>query len=369
MTPVEICNYCISNGWHFALYRLPKQSDFSIIIEWQKKKDNFSFDSIFSQQRGFIIAPLKEAKAAPLQFIHADTLLSFSSWEENLDAPDIIKTKNPENIALEWDEANSISTLKSDFLNLVHQAKELMANQVLKKVVLSAVKVLSVAAFEASHFFQKMSAAYPDVMVYMAGISQQVIWMGATPELLLQWNDNKLSTVALAGTQPINTFQPQEDWLEKDKNEQWLVKQHIASCFYKVFSKNASISATETVSTGHLLHLKTNFLLEESPEVLKHSLFKFLKALHPTPAVAGTPTEAALDFIQKNELHPRNYYTGFIGPVNIQLPIQLFVNLRCMEYAHKKLFFYSGAGITPHSIAEQEWDEIQMKAQTLIKLL
>jgi isochorismate synthase len=81
------------------------------------------------------------------------------------------------------------------------------------------------------------------------------------------------------------------------------------------------------------------------------------------------PKVEALDFILANEKHDRGYYTGFLGPINIEGKSQVFVNLRCLQLFDSQFVLYSGAGITASSVAEKEWDETDNKMMTMMNVM
>ena len=94
-----------------------------------------------------------------------------------------------------------------------------------------------------------------------------------------------------------------------------------------------------------------------------------LDLLHPTSAVCGMPQEPALDFLRKHEEYDRAFYSGYLGPVNIENETNIFVNLRCMQLLSQKAILYAGAGVTIDSDPEKEWQETEMKLQTLLNVL
>jgi isochorismate synthase len=94
-----------------------------------------------------------------------------------------------------------------------------------------------------------------------------------------------------------------------------------------------------------------------------------LQLLHPTSAVCGQPLDTALEFIHKHENHDRQFYTGYLGPVNFQNRTDIFVNLRCLQVLQKELILYAGAGITQDSIPEREWEETELKLNTLLNAI
>jgi isochorismate synthase len=47
----------------------------------------------------------------------------------------------------------------------------------------------------------------------------------------------------------------------------------------------------------------------------------------------------------------------------------LFVNLRCMVVIDQKAFIFAGGGITSGSDAGAEWQETNLKADTLLRII
>ena len=94
-----------------------------------------------------------------------------------------------------------------------------------------------------------------------------------------------------------------------------------------------------------------------------------LDLLHPTSAVCGMPKEFAKEFIRSHEKFDREFFSGYLGPVNLDEETHLFVNLRCMQLNHSNATLYAGAGVTEDSIPHNEWVETQLKCDTLIDVL
>jgi isochorismate synthase len=262
------------------------------------------------------------------------------------------------------------NTDKSEFIKWCQDTLVKIKKGELEKAVLSAITVHKPAThLSPLCLFEKLSKAYPNVFVYFAHDMHTGCWLGATPELLLQYNDQQIKTVSLAGTRHDEGVLQQSMWSEKEIKEQELVTKHIIKCFQNYFSEPLHVSETKTISTGHLLHLRTDFSMHFSDSYFNKSLSDFLLCLHPTPAVSGSPKTAAIQHISRTELHKREYYTGFVGPVNLHEHSYLFVNLRCFKHNGDQLIIYTGAGITDGSTPEKEWEEVQLKAQTILKIL
>jgi len=142
-----------------------------------------------------------------------------------------------------------------------------------------------------------------------------------------------------------------------------------------------NVSEVKTIKAGNLLHLQTRITGNLKPQT--SSLKSLLGKLSPTPAVCGLPKEKAKQFILKNENYNREFYTGFLGELNLQetksrntnrrnvennayVSIKkvsnLYVNLRCMQLKNSKALIYVGGGITKDSIPEKEWEETVSKS-------
>ena len=65
----------------------------------------------------------------------------------------------------------------------------------------------------------------------------------------------------------------------------------------------------------------------------------------------------------------RDFYTGYLGTVNMSEESHIFVNLRCMQVLDNQAVLYAGGGITKHSKPQKEWEETEMKFKTLLQVL
>jgi isochorismate synthase len=94
-----------------------------------------------------------------------------------------------------------------------------------------------------------------------------------------------------------------------------------------------------------------------------------LKLLHPTSAVCGVPKKESRLFIDAVESYDRSFYSGFLGPVQVEGQSSIFVNLRTVRLKDGIATFYAGGGITEDSVPEQEWEETELKCNTLLRVI
>jgi len=199
--------------------------------------------------------------------------------------------------------------------------------------------------------------------------------MCATPEILVEQKGGIFRTISLAGTQSgvdadgFAIAPSQARWSQKEIEEQAFVSRYIIDCFKKIRLREYAEIGPKTISTGNLLHLKTEYLVDTQAMDFPQLPGLMLGLLHPTSAVCGTPKQEAIDFILATENHGRSMYSGYLGPVNLENATHLFVNLRTVEIKGNQAVFYAGCGITEDSDPEKEWQETQMKCQTLQRIL
>ncbi|NJN41693.1 MAG: hypothetical protein HC811_05100 [Flammeovirgaceae bacterium] len=135
--------------------------------------------------------------------------------------------------------------------------------------------------------------------------------------------------------------------------------------FQKIRLREFEEHGPKTVQAGNLLHLKTEFEVDMQATNFPQLGTVMIKLLHPTSAVCGMPHENAFSFLKEQEGYNREYYSGFLGPVNINNSSHLYVNLRCMQWTLQGPVLYAGAGVTIDSTPEQEWAETELKIQSL----
>jgi isochorismate synthase len=259
---------------------------------------------------------------------------------------------------------------KNTFESLVRKGLEAIENNQFQKVVLSRKELVDLIDYDLETVFKKLIYNYPSAFNYCFYHPKIGIWFGATPEQFLKLNQRSLQTVALAGTQ-VAGVSDKINWNEKEKEEQQLVTDFITSGLVGKVNKLV-VSSPYSVKAGNLRHIKTDIT---STIKSKKAISEIILALHPTAAVCGLPKEAAKAFILENEKYDREYYSGFLGELNIDLATfrtaqsDLFVNLRCMKIKGKVAELFVGCGITAASIPGDEFLETVNKSMTIKRVL
>ncbi len=249
---------------------------------------------------------------------------------------------------------------------MIGKAQDLMRSGILRKVVLSRSIPHPFPSDSLPKLFTSALTAYPKAFVCLLNCPEQGTWLGASPERLLHWQGGQVTVDSIAGTLPAERAPlDARDWGEKERDEQELVSLALDDALAIHSAGPVERSATQVIAAGPVAHLHTIF---KAP-VKQVDLWALTRALHPTPAVCGTPRDKAMEFILENEPQDRKLYAGYWGPWRSEGAVDLYVNIRCMEMKDGMVRIRVGGGITAGSIPEKEWQELEHKASTWTKLM
>ncbi|MDL5050972.1 chorismate-binding protein [Oscillatoria amoena NRMC-F 0135] len=377
----QIVHSGLRYGYALAVWKLPGDDQKNVLLSYSAKqyKPESQLEDLES---GFLFCPFNRNEDG--YYMKADLLFTYRRGK--LRTPEtLIESRSVEWLRGQEDKTTPVSFYKPvagqevlnnhqpDFKELVQECIRLINQGTVEKLVPSRFKFIEVPqGFDPIAAFQKLCQAYPNAFVSLVSMPDAGTWLGASPEILVQVEDQAIfRTVALAGTQPYQagTNLKEVAWTQKEIEEQALVSRYIINCFKKIRLREFEEHGPKTVIAGNLLHLKTDFEVDLKATNFPQLGSVMLTLLHPTSAVCGMPLEPALQFLQQREGYHRAYYSGYLGPINIDQAIHVFVNLRCLQVANQYLVCYAGCGVTADSIPDKEWEETEMKLNTLISVV
>jgi salicylate biosynthesis isochorismate synthase/menaquinone-specific isochorismate synthase len=203
--------------------------------------------------------------------------------------------------------------------------------------------------------------------------SPELAFVGASPELLVRRDGQRVQTVALAGTRrrsadPAVDSHLGEQLLQspKDREEQAIVTRRIKRVLEPVSVWVTAADEPVLVKVLNVQHLGTPIraqLAEPLPAV------ELAGRLHPTPAVGGEPAERALPLIPALEGLDRGWYAGPVGWTDLYEDGEFCVALRCALLRGRVAHLYAGEGIVRDSVPAEELAANEAKLQALLPLL
>ena len=256
----------------------------------------------------------------------------------------------------------------------VSRATVLIEEGELRKVVLArTIEVTADRALDPKLLASRLRAVNPDAYTFAVPTDDGVL-VGASPELLVSRRGVEVRSNPLAGSAP-RSGDAEEDRANadaligssKEQEEHAIVVEAIAETLRPVCEELTWDPEPVLRETPNVWHLSTRFrgvLREPAPTALD-----LVAALHPTPAVAGEPREAALATIEELEPFDRGHYAGPVGWVDAEGDGEWAIALRCAELRGARAILYAGAGIVAGSDPARELDETERKFRAFLDAL
>ena len=359
---IQAIQQCIDKNLVFAAYQLPHSDAVRLVVQKNPNPIKVIISSELLEKEGFLVSPFIENEKNKSYLIQPD--LNYIST----DYIDFDELNSLEKVEQNEPAFDNGAISKNEFINQVNRIKDSIEKGSFEKAVMSRIKVVERNyRSKLTEILRLLSSSYTNAFIYIFNINGQ-LWMGATPEPLICSHKNDLETVSLAGTREFNPENLNlHNWSKKERIEQELVTRFIEKTLNKFQIDEFHMDGPYTKKAGNLVHLRTDLNLDFNK--VNGQLGNLVKELHPTSAVCGLPKNESMQFLIENEKHNRSYYSGFLGPLNLDERILLFVNLRCMQVLCDRLVLHIGAGITSDSVPEDEWTETEIKADTLLSII
>ena len=195
--------------------------------------------------------------------------------------------------------------------------------------------------------------------------------VGASPELLVQLDGDKLTTHPIAGTRPRGAT-PAEDailaeQLQRDPKER---AEHV---MLVDLGRNdlgrVSRPGTVTVSKymdvekySHVLHLVSHVEGQIKPDL---DALDALRAVFPAGTLSGAPKVRAMQLIAAAENERRGLYGGAVGYLGYDGNLDTAITIRSAVLREGRAHIHTGAGIVAGSVPEKEFEETEHKAAAL----
>lgn len=247
----------------------------------------------------------------------------------------------------------------------VADAAEAVAAGRMAKVVLARdVTVVSDRPLRPSAVARHLRSSQPGCTVFAVDG-----FIGASPELLVERRGRQVRSLPLAGTAARHATGTDDGGAgllssSKDREEHRLVVVAVTEALAPFCEELRVPRLPSVVPVGGLVHLGTSVdgrLRQPVPDVLR-----LVDALHPTPAVGGTPTAAALDYIAEVERLDRGRYAGPVGWVDATGDGCWVVGIRSAQITGCSARLLAGAGVVAGSDPDAELAETELKLQPML---
>jgi menaquinone-specific isochorismate synthase len=243
-----------------------------------------------------------------------------------------------------------------------------------EKIVLSrAVDLLFDNPCEPLRILDRLRSAYPSCHLFSFQNALGASLMGATPERLVSVSAGHFETEALAGSAPRGQTAGEDAALarallgsEKDQREHRHVVESIRRRLEGLGLETVHPGAARLLSLPNVHHLQTPIsgVMQPGQHVLD-----LAQCLHPTPAVGGTPREAALEDIRRWEPFDRGLFAGLNGWFDFRGNGEFLVGIRSAQVRDSRARLFAGAGIVSGSVPAREREETAVKMAALLQAI
>ncbi len=349
LSETEVLRDLLRLNASFAAYRLPGQ-DVRVLVQ---------HDTVLQPpqkgQASFVIAPF----AGQVVCIQAGAELVASTERSSPVGPTTSDRPAPS------DPLMQPGLDRAGYRKAVEEAVRAIEQGRLEKVVIARTLAIDLTGIDIGALYDAAIEALPAAFVALAHTADHGTWLGASPEQLLALHGDHVRVDAIAGTMPSATAPTDaRAWGGKEQDEQEIVTRSIVKVLKEHGVIDTRTDGPGVKQAGNVAHLHTR-ISGRSRDVDPLAL---AAALHPTPAVGGTPKAEAIDLIHALEPNDRALYAGYWGPVQTE-GAAFFVNIRCMRIVGTMGLLHVGAGITIDSDPELECDEVEQKARLWIDLV
>ncbi len=255
----------------------------------------------------------------------------------------------------------------------VARAVELIRAGRMEKIVLAReVHVHAPRPHDPAAVLGVLREEFPSCFVFGIGRGDAAL-IGASPELLVRREGQRVSTLALAGSTR-RSADPSVDahlgeQLLRDpshREEHAIVARRIERNLRPHAVWVAAAPEPMLVRIANIQHLATPIRAQLASPM---DALELAEIMHPTPAVGGEPLRAAGPLIPALEGLDRGWYAGPVGWTDATGDGEFCVALRCALLRGDLARCYAGNGIVRDSVASAELAETEVKLAALLPLL
>ena len=271
-------------------------------------------------------------------------------------------------------DARATATESGDYRTTVARAGEMIAAGRFEKIVLARCQELAAPGhLHPLRMLNGLRQRFPDCSAFSFANGRGQSFIGASPERLLRVAEGTLLTEALAGSAPRGRTASEDAALggtllgdDKELREHRHVVASIERRLTPLGLRLACASRPGLKRLANVQHLHTPVSAALPADV---RLLDVLARLHPTPAVGGSPREAACAHIRELEGFARGLYGGPVGWVDHRGNGDFFVGIRSALIDGARARVYAGGGIVAGSDPDREFAETELKFKALLESL
>jgi anthranilate synthase component 1 len=269
----------------------------------------------------------------------------------------------------------SVLSQQAGYMAAVSRVKERIRRGEAIQVVLST--AFSVPLSESPfNLYRRLRRVNPSPYMFYMRMpdSEAGILLGASPEVLVSCEADRLRVCPIAGTRPRGKHRAQDalfgDELLQDPKEkaEHVMLVDLGRNDLGRIAVSGSVSLErfmEVERFSHVMHLTSRIHAQLAPGL---DALDVLAATFPAGTVSGAPKIRAMEIIAEEEQGPRGPYAGAIGWMGLDkeaVHLDFGITIRSLWVRAGQVCWQAGAGIVHDSVPEKEWLECRSKAAVI----
>jgi anthranilate synthase component I len=299
-------------------------------------------------------------KQALQQISKIEDLLKSSKKNPYKDVAKFSKTTNP----------IKSNFSKFNFLNAVKKIKKYVrAGDVIQTVV--SQRWETKYQDDPINLYRALRKNNPSPYMFYIKMDKSLI-VGASPEVLVRLENNKVESRPIAGTRPRGFDEESDIKMEKELlSDPKELAEHVmlvdlARNDISRVCKNGSVQVSEMMNIerySHVMHIVSHV---EGIMRTSKDCFDLLKSTFPAGTLSGAPKIRAMQIINELEPNPRGPYGGSVGYFGFSGNMDMSIVIRSFYIKNDKLYFQAGAGIVADSVPNSEFEETKSKSKAML---
>ncbi|MGZ6315084.1 MAG: anthranilate synthase component I family protein [Candidatus Limnocylindrales bacterium] len=286
------------------------------------------------------------------------------------DSPVGLGTAGPGNI--EGLSQIEVSLDRGEYESAVRSAKEAIAAGEAIQIVVARRQtyerpVIGGERLDAVALYRSLRRINPSPYLFFVRMPEFSV-VGASPELLVRVEGDRVTTHPIAGTRPRGATPLEDDALayalERDPKEraEHVMLVDLGRNDLGRVARPGTVAVTKYMEVerySHVLHLVSNVEARLKPDL---DALDALRSIFPAGTLSGAPKVRAMQLIAEAEGERRGLYGGAVGYLGYDGNLDTAITIRSAVLCEDRIHLTVGAGIVAGSVPEREFEETEHKA-------
>ncbi len=227
--------------------------------------------------------------------------------------------------------------------------------------------VIDGQALDAVSLYRSLRRINPSPYLFFVRMPEFSV-VGASPELLVRVEGDRMTTHPIAGTRPRGATVAEDDALAyalqrdpKERAEHVMLVDLGRNDLGRV-ARAGTVAVTKYMEVerySHVLHLVSNVEARMKPGL---DALDALRSIFPAGTLSGAPKVRAMQLIAEAEGERRGLYGGAVGYLGYDGNLDTAITIRSAVVCRDRIHLTVGAGIVAGSVPEREFEETEHKA-------